>query len=149
METVTSDSGFDAIDKMDRIVTPTTSAASEMRVMGTVLGNDRFGMQRPSEDVDVYLDKSEDKDKWHTVAQSRTNKGSFTFGNLRTGTTYKVRTDFQGKTIENVFDCTDKVKNNTIEVKLVIPNYDTTCLADKEVSQADKSTMAKADICDV
>ena len=81
--------------------------------------------QRPAEDVDVYLDKSEDKNKWHTVASARTDAGgNFTFGNVDSNSFYRVRLDFAGIRIDSIIE--DKVQGNeTIDsIKLVIPASD-------------------------
>ena len=67
METVTNNSGFDTTgktdktEKTDKTITQSSAATNEVRIVDTEVLDK--GVVIP-EDIDVYWDKSENKDKW-------------------------------------------------------------------------------------
>ena len=148
MKANVSENSVDAMNEMISV-----AKSEKLRIGGVVSEEDKIKGQKPAPDIDVYLDKSESKDKWHTVSKARTDlKGAFSFedAEIETGTDYRVRFCIAEKAIETLFiNSMDKVKD-TIEIKLLIPACDDDACSskDKEESQSDKLAKEKADICE-
>ena len=116
-----------SLDTIDMTIIPCAPAMTgNSSIFGRVVrvdGKNQKGVN-PESSADVFLDKSESKDKWHTVAQTITDTaGSFSFGNVDSGAYYRVRLGIPGMTIDTTLD-NPIAARDTLEVELVIREKD-------------------------
>ena len=110
------------------------------------------GDVHPSTKEDVYLDKSESKDKWHTVSQAQPDEdGDFVFEEVEVGKSYRVRLERNGVTIcsavlENVGLKADAVNRVTLKIPRNVSCADAT--KTKDCTSATDETLKKTDTAD-
>ena len=111
----------------------------------------------PESSADIYIDKSESKDKWHTVAQAQPDDdGSCVFDGIEIGGSYRIRWEYNGISFCTMLDkigVTDAANTVTLKIPCNVSCADATLTKNSTGSASDKpkaeeETLKKTDTAD-